>query len=340
MNSEYQNNKKENNEYGSESRRKVKSQEILTTLSLYDSFVFFWPLGSLHHYIYTIHTAKVTLVNTTQQTYIEKFTHIKIITSNKARPRKIQRQLRRETKLMAGLQRSEVSFRRQGSSGLVWDDKLLSGELNKNEDPKGAHGGDLNLNLNVRTTPPIQRSRSNGGYRTGKVSPAIEPPSPKLSACGFCSAFGKTGEKGRRAKPRAKHRSRQVFSGRRRCSSTCHVSTQFYRRVQGLSLSSYKEKQNCQLQLSVSLLSLCLRVLVCFSFFFCFCGRRYYDGLWWVGEFGCNYVCVYICWVNQEFWSLYKVKSPTRSIFHRFGIGAIWARDLVIKSIYIVIHQK
>ncbi|KHN01343.1 Hypothetical protein glysoja_009549 [Glycine soja] len=109
---------------------------------------------------------------------------------------------------MAGLQRSEVSFRRQGSSGLVWDDKLLSGELNKNEDPKGAHGGDLNLNLNVRTTPPIQRSRSNGGSRTGKVSPAIEPPSPKLSACGFCSAFGKTGEKGRRAKPRAKHRSR------------------------------------------------------------------------------------------------------------------------------------
>lgn len=114
---------------------------------------------------------------------------------------------------MDGLQRSEVSFRRQGSSGLVWDDKLLSGELNKvnnNEDQKGGgSGGDLNLK--VRTTPPnttIQRSRSNGGYRTGKVSPAIEPPSPKLSACGFCSAFGKTGEKGRRAKPRAKHRSR------------------------------------------------------------------------------------------------------------------------------------
>ncbi|KAK9272932.1 hypothetical protein L1049_003311 [Liquidambar formosana] len=42
----------------------------------------------------------------------------------------------------------------------------------------------------------LERSQSNDdrgghGYRTGKVSPAIEPPSPKVSACGFCSAFGK-----------------------------------------------------------------------------------------------------------------------------------------------------
>lgn len=45
------------------------------------------------------------------------------------------------------------------------------------------------------------------------------------------------------------------------------------------------------------------------------------------GELGCNHV--YVCWVNQEFWSLYKVKSPIRSIFHKFGIGAISERDLV-----------
>ena len=32
---------------------------------------------------------------------------------------------------MAGLQRSAVSFRRQGSSGFVWDDRFLSEELNK-----------------------------------------------------------------------------------------------------------------------------------------------------------------------------------------------------------------
>lgn len=32
---------------------------------------------------------------------------------------------------MAGLQRSSKSFRRQGSSGLVWDDKSLSEEVNQ-----------------------------------------------------------------------------------------------------------------------------------------------------------------------------------------------------------------
>ncbi|RDY04420.1 hypothetical protein CR513_11873, partial [Mucuna pruriens] len=111
---------------------------------------------------------------------------------------------------MAGLQRSEVSFRRQGSSGLVWDDKLLSGELNKaNKEQQQQQGHqDQKGDLNARTAPTnIPRSRSNGGYRTGKVSPAIEPPSPKLSGCGFCSPFGKTGDKGRRAKPGVKHRS-------------------------------------------------------------------------------------------------------------------------------------
>jgi len=83
-------------------------------------------------------------------------------------------------------------------------------ELNndQNQDPKAAAAD----NLNARTTPPpnttIQRTRSNGGYRTGKVSPAIDPPSPKVSACGFCTAFSKTGQKGRRPKPSAKHRSR------------------------------------------------------------------------------------------------------------------------------------
>ncbi|BAT98563.1 hypothetical protein LR48_Vigan406s011900 [Vigna angularis] len=116
---------------------------------------------------------------------------------------------------MAGLQRSAVSFRRQGSSGLVWDDKSVSAELNndQNQDPKAAATAAAD-NLNARTTPQptttttIQRTRSNSGYRMGKVSPAIDPPSPKLSACGFCTAFSKTGEKGRRAKPSAKHRSR------------------------------------------------------------------------------------------------------------------------------------
>ncbi|XP_028783253.1 uncharacterized protein At1g15400-like [Neltuma alba] len=119
---------------------------------------------------------------------------------------------------MAGLQRSEVSFRRQGSSGLVWDDRFLSGELNKvnqkednNDRPQQQHHNSeiKELKVDVGSSNTIQRSRSNGGYRTGKVSPAIEPPSPKLSACGFCSAFGKPGgDRGQRRRKQAKRRSR------------------------------------------------------------------------------------------------------------------------------------
>ncbi|PSR96084.1 hypothetical protein CEY00_Acc22219 [Actinidia chinensis var. chinensis] len=100
---------------------------------------------------------------------------------------------------MAGLQRSEISFRRQGSSGLIWDDKFLAEiqqrgnqEQEVTEDKPSTAVGSVNT---------IERSRSNGGgrgFRTGKVSPAIEPPSPRVSACGFCSAFGKKGKNGRR----------------------------------------------------------------------------------------------------------------------------------------------
>ncbi|KAG6733917.1 hypothetical protein I3842_01G246400 [Carya illinoinensis] len=128
-----------------------------------------------------------------------------------------ERQREREGIGMAGLQRSAVSFRRQGSSGLVWEDRFVSEreqagqevqheELEIKPDIK-----DIKTSRTVGATNTIERSRSNGGargYRTGKVSPAIEPPSPKVSACGFCSAFGKTGKKGRRTKPAVKHRSR------------------------------------------------------------------------------------------------------------------------------------
>ncbi|KAF8389078.1 hypothetical protein HHK36_025763 [Tetracentron sinense] len=72
---------------------------------------------------------------------------------------------------MDGLQRSAMSFRRSGSSGLVWEDSQ---------------------SVDV-TVPVMERSQSNGGrgYRTGKVSPAMDPPSPKVSGCGFCGIFGK-----------------------------------------------------------------------------------------------------------------------------------------------------
>ncbi|KAL9323167.1 hypothetical protein ACSQ67_011220 [Phaseolus vulgaris] len=115
---------------------------------------------------------------------------------------------------MAGLQRSAVSFRRQGSSGFVWDDKFLSEEFNKLNNQHQNNDADQTKDLQLQPPPPLQRTRTSGGaraYRTGKVSPAIEPPSPRLSACGFCAAFGKTPPRDH-SKPQrtipAKHRAR------------------------------------------------------------------------------------------------------------------------------------
>uniref|UniRef100_A0A7C9DVC4 MAPK kinase substrate protein n=1 Tax=Opuntia streptacantha TaxID=393608 RepID=A0A7C9DVC4_OPUST len=94
---------------------------------------------------------------------------------------------------MEGLQRSAISFRRQGSSGLVWDDKLLSGELNKPNDDHQDEAGPSDQKAELR------RSKSDGGtrrnYRTVKVEQAEDPPSPRLSGCGFCSVFGKPASK-------------------------------------------------------------------------------------------------------------------------------------------------
>ncbi|EEF37904.1 MAPK kinase substrate protein At1g80180 [Ricinus communis] len=83
-----------------------------------------------------------------------------------------------------GLQRSTTSFRRQGSSGLVWDDKFLTGESHQN-----------NEKAETSSNGKLQRSQSAGGviYRTVKVSssPNVDPPSPKVSGCGLCGIFGK-----------------------------------------------------------------------------------------------------------------------------------------------------
>ncbi|KAF8095074.1 hypothetical protein N665_0341s0002 [Sinapis alba] len=125
---------------------------------------------------------------------------------------------------MEGLQRSTISFRRQGSSGIVFDDRVIA-ELNKqateqkdesqrDEQPmsegseqKKPIAGDEKDNKLIRpikTSVPtagggLERSRSNGGgggatrhhRTTGRVSPAVDPPSPRLSTCGCCTAFGK-----------------------------------------------------------------------------------------------------------------------------------------------------
>uniref|UniRef100_A0ACD5U040 Uncharacterized protein n=1 Tax=Avena sativa TaxID=4498 RepID=A0ACD5U040_AVESA len=121
---------------------------------------------------------------------------------------------------MAGLQRSSGTFRRSGSSGMVWDDdRHLSGELAR-PSPAGRRGDEdrhLSLSLSGEIARPspdgppaarVQRSRSHGhgGYRAsaGRVSPALDPPSPRVAVCGLCAFFrGKTGKAKPKVAPRA-----------------------------------------------------------------------------------------------------------------------------------------
>ncbi|VFQ63109.1 unnamed protein product [Cuscuta campestris] len=83
----------------------------------------------------------------------------------------------------SALPRSEISFRRQGSSGLVWDDKLLSGDPKAETSANPAGGGYL------------RRSRSSGsrGFRSSAdLKPSCDPPSPKVSGCCICcGVFGR-----------------------------------------------------------------------------------------------------------------------------------------------------
>ncbi|KAK8581707.1 hypothetical protein V6N13_144717 [Hibiscus sabdariffa] len=89
---------------------------------------------------------------------------------------------------MEGLQRSTTSFRRQGSSGSVWDNKDLNQTRTTNQENKETRGSSHGT---------MRRNRSDGGsggpmYRTTKAaSPSVDPPSPKVSGCGFCGVFGK-----------------------------------------------------------------------------------------------------------------------------------------------------
>jgi hypothetical protein len=104
---------------------------------------------------------------------------------------------------MSGLQRSTTSFRRQGSSGLVWNDRFLSGDLSKMRPNQGdeevVEFRDLRPSRSVGSLGRLERSRSAGGggqaaaYRsTVKAEPlALDPPSPKLAGCGLCGLFGK-----------------------------------------------------------------------------------------------------------------------------------------------------
>lgn len=98
---------------------------------------------------------------------------------------------------MAGLQRSEVSFRRQGSSGLVWDDKFFSGDFGQVEPVKELQEATKEAesrepNRPQSSTGNMRRSRSHNvgehSFWTAKVpAAAVDPPSPKVPGCGLCS---------------------------------------------------------------------------------------------------------------------------------------------------------
>ncbi|KAE9609703.1 hypothetical protein Lal_00006780 [Lupinus albus] len=97
-----------------------------------------------------------------------------------------------------GLQRSVTSFRRQGSSGLVWDDRFIQ-SLNQIQNQQQEEENPRVVEREGReeksdgTSATLERSRSTGArpyQRVNVVAPSIDPPSPKVASCGFCFSFG------------------------------------------------------------------------------------------------------------------------------------------------------
>ncbi|KAL6848095.1 hypothetical protein ACP4OV_022223 [Aristida adscensionis] len=109
---------------------------------------------------------------------------------------------------MAGLQRSSVTFRRSGSSGLVWDERLMSGDRNHSGRNSGEQEGQEMEFKELRHSRSVgsiglQRRRNDGmahsqcisshGFHARSVIPAADPPSPKVHGCIFCGIFRKAG---------------------------------------------------------------------------------------------------------------------------------------------------
>ncbi|XP_054804715.1 uncharacterized protein At1g15400-like [Prosopis cineraria] len=104
---------------------------------------------------------------------------------------------------MAELQRSVASFRRQGSSGLVWNDKFLSAFQDPNNQTKP------NNQQPPDPQPLLDRSRSTGSrpHRAVNVTlPPKDPPSPKVPTCGLCGFFGKQAGPNHLTNPKSKKR--------------------------------------------------------------------------------------------------------------------------------------
>ncbi|KAK3152447.1 hypothetical protein QOZ80_2BG0158970 [Eleusine coracana subsp. coracana] len=129
---------------------------------------------------------------------------------------------------MAGLQRSVQTFRRSGSSGLIWDERFLT-EGAEEKKPNGAvrqpelrHSRSVGSAIMLRRRgrddavgdvddkkkklaikPKAQKDHQNNqegreaapgrkAFRARDVAPAAEPPSPRVSGCVLCSIFRST----------------------------------------------------------------------------------------------------------------------------------------------------
>lgn len=79
---------------------------------------------------------------------------------------------------MEGLQRSAISFRRQGSSGFVWDDKFLSQEL----DIQLQQQEDLKQGFTSAKESDVTQD-------VEKIGQVEDPPSPRVASCCLCSVF-------------------------------------------------------------------------------------------------------------------------------------------------------
>jgi hypothetical protein len=125
---------------------------------------------------------------------------------------------------MAGLQRSAQTFRRSGSSGLVWDERYLTEEqpcaggacavrqpelrhsrsvgslgMLRRQGRDDGGGVDDKKRRDVIEKPKPRKDHQNNqegrkgparkAFRTRDVVPAAEPPSPRVSGCVLCSIF-------------------------------------------------------------------------------------------------------------------------------------------------------
>ncbi|OIV99925.1 hypothetical protein TanjilG_26263 [Lupinus angustifolius] len=97
-----------------------------------------------------------------------------------------------------GLQRSVTSFRRQGSSGLVWDDRFIQ-SLNQIQNQQQQKEQELEEKSDG-TSATLERSKTVGAIpipipipckKVNVVAPSLDPPSPKVPTCGLCVFFGK-----------------------------------------------------------------------------------------------------------------------------------------------------